>query len=344
MTTDRGADPSPPLFRVTRRGLGIAACTALTAPIAAKLAWDRFEGFRSANVFIAGVPTYETDLRSVMRTSLTEIGFSAARVKGKSVLLKPNLIEPASQDQAVLTHPAVIHAAAEAFLTMGAREVVVGDGPGHCRDARLVAEVGGLKPILRDLKIRFVDLNHGPIVTRRNALGMTGLSHLHLSEAVAAADILVSVAKLKTHHWAGVTLSMKNLFGTLPGICYGWPKNIFHQMGINPSILDVNATLKPHLAIIDGVIGMEGDGPIMGTPRRAGVVVVGDNPVAVDATATRLIGGYPDQIDHLLAAAGVLGPIREEHIDQRGDPILRHATRFRLPATEAASAQAHPGG
>jgi len=344
MTTDHGADPSQPRSRVTRRGLGIAACTALTAPIAAKLAWDRFEGFRSANVFIAGVPTYETDLRSALRTALHEVGFSTTRVSGKSILLKPNLIEPASQAQAVLTDPAVIHAAAEAFLAMGAREVLVGDGPGHCRDARLVAEVGGLKPILRDLKIRFVDLNHGPVVPRRNALRMTSLSHLYLSETVANADIVVSIAKLKTHHWAGVTLSMKNLFGTLPGIYYGWPKNILHQVGINPSILDVNATLKPHLAIIDGIIGMEGDGPIMGTPRRAGVLVVGDNLLAVDATATRLIGGHPEQIDHLRAAAGVLGPIREEHIDQRGDPILRHATRFLLPATGAASAQAAPGG
>jgi uncharacterized protein (DUF362 family) len=120
---------------------------------------------------------------------------------------------------------------------MGAREVVVGDGPGHCRDAWLVAEVGGLRPVLRYLRARFVDLNQGPVVARRNALGMTGLSHLYLSEAVAAADLVVSIAKLKTHHWAGVTLSMKNLFGTLPGICYGWPKNLFHQVGIGPSIL-----------------------------------------------------------------------------------------------------------
>src|SRR5262249_43693315 len=150
---------------------------------------------------------------------------------------------------------------------------------------------------------------------------MTRLSHLYLSETVAVADIVVSIAKLKTHHWAGVTLSMKNLFGTLPGICYGWPKNLFHEVGISPSILDVCATLKPHLSIVDGIIGMEGDGPIMGVPRRAGVLIVGNNPVAVDATATRLIGGHPEQIDHLLAAAGVLGPIREEHISQRGDPI-----------------------
>jgi uncharacterized protein (DUF362 family) len=102
--------------------------------------------------------------------------------------------------------------------------------------------------------------------------------------------------------------------------------------------------LRPHLAIVDGIIGMEGDGPVMGTPRRAGVLIVGDNPLAVDATATRLIGGRPEQIDHLQAAAGVLGPIREEHIAQRGDPILRHATRFLLPATGTTAAQATPGG
>jgi hypothetical protein len=79
-------------------------------------------------------------------------------------------------------------------------------------------------------------------------------------------DWIVSMAKMKTHHWAGVTLSMKNLFGVMPGSYYGWPKNVLHWAGINETILDIYATLRPHLTIVDGIIGMEGDGAHHGYP------------------------------------------------------------------------------
>ena len=93
------------------------------------------------------------------------------------------------------------------------------------------------------------------------------LGKLHLPRTLLSADFIVSMPKLKTHHWAGVTWPMKNLFGVMPGIVYGWPKNVLHYAGIPQSILDINATVKPHLAIVDAVVGMEGDGPIMGTPK-----------------------------------------------------------------------------
>ena len=79
------------------------------------------------------------------------------------------------------------------------------------------------------------------------------------------ADVFISLPKMKTHHWAGATLSLKNLFGTLPGICYGWPKNELHWRGIPNSIVDIALTQTPHLAIVDGIVGMEGDGPLVGT-------------------------------------------------------------------------------
>ena len=127
------------------------------------------------------------------------------------------------------------------------------------------------------------------------------------------------MAKMKTHHWAGATLSMKNLFGVMPGIYYGWPKNVLHQAGIEQSIVDITATLKPHFAIVDGVIGMEGDGPIMGSPTEAGVIVMGNNLPAVDATCCRVMGIDPDRIDYLREVDQWLGPIHDSYIEQRGE-------------------------
>ncbi len=123
---------------------------------------------------------------------------------------------------------------------------------------------------------------------------------------------------------------MKNLFGVMPGILYGWPKNVFHQAGIEKSILDINAAVRPHFAIVDGIIGMEGDGPIMGKPKHVGVIVMGRNLPAVDATCCRIMGINPRKIGYLSVASGNLGPIKESNISQRGETIESVRTDFEL--------------
>ena len=121
---------------------------------------------------------------------------------------------------------------------------------------------------------------------------------------------------------------MKNMFGVMPGEIYGWPKHVLHRENIFKSILDICATLPPHLAIVDGIVGMEGDGPIMGTPRALGVIVAGTNLPAVDATTARLMDVDPHRIAYLAGAAGVLGPIAAGHIVQRGEALAGLVRRF----------------
>ena len=137
--------------------------------------------------------------------------------------------------------------------------------------------------------------------------------------------------KLKTHHWAGMTASMKNLFGTVPGAVYGWPKNILHMKGIENSILDLNATIRPSLAIVDAVTAMEGDGPIMGNPRHVGFIAMGADVVSVDATCARIIGLDPAKLPYLAAAGKFLGNLDVGRIEQRGEPVSRYATMFDVP-------------
>jgi uncharacterized protein (DUF362 family) len=135
---------------------------------------------------------------------------------------------------------------------------------------------------------------------------------------------------MNTHHWAGGTLSMKNLFGVMPGIHYGWPKNVFHWEGIAQSIIDFNEAVKPAFAIVDGIVGMEGDGPIMGTPKHAGVLVIGRNLAAVDATCSRIMGIVPTKVSYLAAVSGRLGPVQESSILQRREAIGSGRTDFAL--------------
>jgi uncharacterized protein (DUF362 family) len=128
---------------------------------------------------------------------------------------------------------------------------------------------------------------------------------------------------------------MKNLFGVVPGAVYGWPKNFLHWKGIQNAIVDLAATVRPGLSIVDGIVGMEGDGPIMGKPRPAGFVAMGTDPVAVDATCARAIGLDPLQIPYIKEAAAFLGHADEDHIRHRGESPERYRFRFEvLPAFE----------
>jgi uncharacterized protein (DUF362 family) len=282
-----------------------------------------------------GCPHFQTCNVRIGHPSVVFAGFKALGVKeleirGKRILLKPNLVEPHPGAGHINTHPLVIRGAAEAFLRAGASKVLVAEGPGHTRDSLLMLEESGLGEVLREDRIPFVDLNYISGYTVENAGHRTRLRTLTLPVALREVDWVVSVAKMKTHHWAGVTLSMKNLFGVMPGIYYGWPKNLFHWEGIDKSILDINETLKPHFAIVDGVVGMEGDGPIMGTPKRAGVIVMGRNLPAVDATCARIMGIDPHKVSYLASASDRLGPIRDSVIRQRGEAIASVRTDFTL--------------
>jgi uncharacterized protein (DUF362 family) len=313
-----------------RRTFLVGAGAVATAGLSAKLFRDFDESANRAAVFIAKAASYDVELGSIIRAGLAELGLGPAWVADRSVLLKPNLVEPSREAPQVNTHPALIRAVAEVFRGWRARDVFVAEGQGHCRDSELVLEQSGLGPVLDAEKIEFVDLNHDEVDLVPNRLRFTGMARLALPATLRRADLIVSLPKMKTHHWAGVTLAMKNLFGVMPGIYYGWPKNVLHHAGIPGSILDINAAVRPHLAIVDGIIGMEGDGPIMGTPRHAGVLVMGTNLPAVDATTARLMGIDPWRVSYLASASGRLGPIAERHIAQRGEPIAPLVQDFQL--------------
>ena len=283
-----------------------------------------------AETFIAKVTDYQSEIGDVIVRGFRELGVTPTEIKDKRILLKPNLVETSSGANHINTHPLVMRGAVEAFLRLGADTVMVAEGPGHRRDTLDVLEESGLADVLWEDRIKFHDLNYLTGYTVQNAGRMTRLSTLTFPGIFKEVDWIVSMAKMKTHHWAGVTLSMKNLFGVMPGIYYGWPKNVLHHAGIENSILDINATLKPHFAIVDGIVGMEGDGPIMGTPRNVGALVMGRNPTAVDATAARMMGIDPRKITYLAQADDWLGPIEEAYIQQTGETVASVRTNFAL--------------
>jgi uncharacterized protein (DUF362 family) len=280
--------------------------------------------------FIARSKDYASDIKSLIVSGFKELGVAGNEIRGKKILLKPNLVEPHEGAGQINTHPMVVRGSVEAFLSLGAAQVMVAEGPGHVRDTLMVLEESGMADVLIEDKIPFVDLNNEEGFVIENQGRKSSLKTLTFPITLKKVDWIVSLAKMKTHHWAGVTLSMKNMFGVMPGIYYGWPKNVLHKAGIDDSILDINMTLRPHFTIVDGIVGMEGDGPIMGTPKQAGVLVMGRNLTAVDATCCRIMGINPFKIKYLKQAAKYLGPIEEDNIIQLGERIKSVQTDFEL--------------
>ena len=283
----------------------------------------------ASKVAIRAVSSYEADVETILWEALQEL---QPPVRDKSVLIKPNFVEP-DMEGMINTHPVVIRAAREVFLRMGARSVVVAEGPGHERDTEGIVEVLRLRDYLGPLERSFVDLNVDEVSQVTTRTQASKLKALFLPKTVVGADFVVSMPKMKTHHWVGVTLSLKNMFGIVPGNCYGWPKNVLHWAGISKSILDINSTVRPDFAIVDGIVGMEGNGPIQGTPKASGVLVAGDDPVAVDATCARIMGLVPERIDYLKRAALLLGNMQEGKIEQLGESVANTCKPFEiLPA------------
>ncbi len=248
-------------------------------------------------------------------------------VAGKSVLLKPNLVDyvPGAE---INTHPLLIVAAADAFRRMGARRVTVSEGPGHQRDTQLVLGATGLGQQLKEQGVPFIDLNRDAVVKTRLRADYSGLECLWLPRTTFESDFIVSMPKVKTHHWAGVTLSMKNMFGVLPGIKYGWPKNLLHWRGIQQSIVDLAATVPIHFVIADAILCMEGNGPLAGTSRRLDRIVLSDDSVAADATCARLMGFVPERIPHIAETAKFLGNSPFDQIDQLAAPLTSPEVPF----------------
>lgn len=301
---------------ISRRKLLIGAGAALAG--AAALPLVRRALRMTAPVFVARGQRYDGPLVQTIRDGLVATGLKPGGLRGKTVLLKPNLVEPTRACPQMTTHPAVVVAAAEVFRQWGA-QVVVGEGPGHMRDTEMALIESGMQDALESGQLDFVDLNYSQVGWTRNGGRASSLKGFYFPQQVVEADLIVSMPKMKTHHWVGYTGALKNLYGVIPGIKYGWPKNVLHYNGIPQTIFDINASLPKAVAIVDGIMAMEGDGPIMGSAKPMGLLVVGTNSTAVDATLGRLMGFDPAKVSYLKLAANRLGPVEEDAIEQRGE-------------------------
>jgi uncharacterized protein (DUF362 family) len=321
-----------------RRFMRLAATSATAAGPLARLAGTMGPAAKGGDpspplqVALVPCPDYGPDhLATAIRAGWGSS--QAPDVRGKRVVIKPNMVD-VSSERPIHTDPRLVEALILHLQGAGAAEVVLAEGTSHNRDAEDLFRRAGYEALAKRRAVRLVDLNYDDFrrienVNPRAAL----LKEIAVPETIAAADVVISVPKLKTHKLAGITLSLKNMFGVLPGMIYGWPKNTLHWNGIPQSICEINGTIPAHYAVVDGVTGMEGHGPIMGKARQVGVLIMGANGLAVDATAARVMGVEPSRVEYLALAHRLrLGSLRRDDIDVRGEPIARVRVDFALDA------------
>jgi uncharacterized protein (DUF362 family) len=273
----------------------------------------------SHSVSIVRTTSYSADLEMLIRQILLE---HKVPITGKRVVLKPNLVEfnPAAP---INTHPVFVAAAASAFESLGAASVQIAEGPGHRRTTLDMAEAAGYFQSVPHFEDRFTDLNLDEVTKVQLRNPFSTLKALYLPHTVLGCDLLVSLPKMKTHHWAGATLAMKNLFGVVPGGVYGWPKNVLHWAGINECVADLHKLFPRQFCLVDGIEGMEGNGPILGSTKRSGVIVAGTHPPSVDATCCRIMQIDPNKI-------GYLNLVGQPAVRQIGETVACVQTQFRL--------------
>jgi len=309
-----------------RRLVGATAGMAATTGMVADWFWPKHSvSYQRSRSFVAilNATEYSEKVEALLMDGLRLFPLNAA---GRRVLLKPNLVEDLPGP--VNTNAKIIGAAARCFLRLGAAKVVVGEAPGHQRDTELVVQAANLKPHLADRRIDFVDLNRDELARLKLKADYSGLGELWLPRTVLDSDFIVSMPKVKTHHWGGVTLSLKNMFGIVPGMKYGWPKNLLHWHGIHECILDICATVPIHFVIADGITAMEGNVPLQGTARDFGKIVLADDPVAADATCARLMGLDPLRVQHLSDGGRFLGNLHANRITILGERVEPPARPF----------------
>jgi uncharacterized protein (DUF362 family) len=283
-----------------------------------------------ARVALLDCPSYESDLVGALRGAWSVV--QMPDLHGARVVIKPNLVDY-SEGHPTYTDPRVVQAAIRFAREQGAREINVAEGIAFRRDPEAVLDATGYTEMLAREDVPFVDLNHDDLVPIPLRGGYLNLKTLLMGKTVREADVLISIPKLKTHHWTTISASIKNLFGLVPGIKYGWPKNTLHIQGIPASLAELVDSLPPRgCAIVDGVVGMQGDGPLSGDAVASGVMVAGADMLAVDSICARLMGFDPASISYLSFAAWAgIGMGDESKIDLVGGPLARYQRTYTRP-------------
>ncbi|MDP6625350.1 MAG: DUF362 domain-containing protein [Nitrospinota bacterium] len=288
-------------------------------------------------VSIKKIHSYEqTAVSNAVKKAVDDLGGICRFVKkGDTVLLKPNLLAAKTPETAATTHPSVVQAAGELVRDCGAK-VVIGDSPA-IGSWNNITKKTGMAEVADRLGAKLVHFDK-PVKVEKNEKHLFKL--LEISKAALEADLVINLPKLKTHTQMYLTLGVKNIFGCVVGkkkpqlhMEAGRDSRQFARM-----LVEIYGSISPALTIIDGIIGMEGNGPGSGTPKAIGLILASGDAVAMDRIICEIIGAEPEKL-FILSAARELGYGNTElkSIDVKGENIESiRIDSFKFPSLTSA--------
>ena len=238
--------------------------------------------------------------------------------KDRRVLLKPNLLAPDPPEKGSTTHPSVFYGVGAVVRNNGF-EAVYGDSFA-VGSGLFVAKRNGIHSVAKELGINNVPFKQSREVRVKNAIQNPVFQ---IAEEVFETENFINIPKLKTHGLTIMTGALKNIFGAIPGLL----KPEFHMKLPSPDlftnmIVDLNRVIKNNLIVMDAVESMEGNGPRNGTLVHTGIIIISDDPAAVDATGARIMGIKPESIPLIKKAGNAgIGNIEEERIEYLGASV-----------------------
>jgi uncharacterized protein (DUF362 family)/Pyruvate/2-oxoacid:ferredoxin oxidoreductase delta subunit len=258
-------------------------------------------------------------VKDAVEKGLSLIGGIQLFVKdGEKILLKPNILSADTPEKSSITHYTVLEAVAQLFQSSGAN-LSYGDSPG-IHKAEIAAQKTGMKSAMDSLSIPLADFEKGSEVYYER--GIQNKKFI-IANGVLESDGIISISKFKTHGLTRLTGAVKNQFGCVPGkLKAGFHVKISDPINFSKMLVDLNNYLKPRLYIMDGIVAMEGNGPRNGTPRQMNVLLFSTDPVALDATACRIIDLSPKYVPTCIYGKEFgLGTYLEEEIEIVGEKI-----------------------
>lgn len=253
--------------------------------------------------------------------------------QGDTVLIKPNAKNMTPQGLGVNTDLRVIESLIDLVREQRPDRILIAEGAAYPTgnwDTMSAFKVAGITEMAHRKKVELYDLNTTETATIDIPDGLT-LKTFTTGRIVLDADVIINIPVIKTHTETFTSICLKNL---AVGIAKKWEKKALHRAGIHKAIVDVYANIKTHFNVVDGVVGVEGDGPNVpkGKPKPLGIILAGEDGLAVDAVGCTIMGIHPWKVAHLrLAAERGLGTIELDEINVLGEPIEKIKNPFEKP-------------
>lgn len=274
-----------------------------------------------ARVALLRCRDYDTErVGKAVEKAVEELGGIDRYVKkGDRVLLKANLLIGRASEKQVCTHPEVVRAMVGLVKRAGGKPII-GDSPA-LGSAVKVASRCGIADVAKQEGVEVIDFDR-PVEVDNPA--ETKFKKFKIDQAILDSDVVINMPKLKTHGQMTLTLGVKNMFGVVPGT----RKSQWHLaagtdcMHFARMLVDLYRKVSPRLTLMDGIIGMQGNGPQNGDPKKLGVVVASEDAVALDAVICEMVGLKRELMPTILAAEEMgAGQSHLENISVAGEAL-----------------------